>query len=249
MLTKTGPRSNHLDRSVLKPSTIVEFSPKLPWRSRVFRWLMKIASRLLFRISTTGGKNIPKGNCIIVANHLSWIDHLLLMTVLPAEPRPYLIGASQSICSPFKTWLVQTFGGVIPVERGAYWIGKDSLKLPIQILECGASLVLFPEGDVSGVEGEMLPLKRGIGHIALQADYPILPIALSGVKELYWRKPIQVVIGKPFRVHADDLNHRAAISAAVDQVETALRTILPSYKEPVVKKKRMLFLNSFSDRV
>ncbi len=146
MMTKIRSKSTHQVESVPQPSANVRFSPKLPWRNLAFRWLVKIVCHLLLSTSITGGKNIPKGNCIIVANHLSWIDHLLLMTVLPAEPRPYLIGASQSICSPFKTWLVQTFGGVIPVERGAYWIGKDSLKLPVQILECGASLVLFLKG-------------------------------------------------------------------------------------------------------
>lgn len=227
----------------------IKFSPHLPWRNRVLRWFVQTAIHLLFDTRVSGRQNLPNGNCIIVANHLSWLDHLLLMTVLPAEPRPFLIGASQSICSPFKDWLVRTFGGVVPVTRGAQWIGKDAYKLPLLILEAGASLVLFPEGDVSKVEGEMLPFKRGIGHYILQANYPILPIALSGLRELYWRKRIQVVIGKPIRVQVEEMNHHAAITAAVDQVDRALRALLPRYEEPVVKRKRMLFLNSLSDRV
>jgi 1-acyl-sn-glycerol-3-phosphate acyltransferase len=225
----------------------VRFSPHLPWRNRAFRWLVRFACHLLFKVKITGGENLPKSNCIVIANHLSWIDHLLLMTVLPAEPRPYLVGASQSISSPFKAWLLRTFGGVIPFERGAHWVGRNTFVKPLQVLASGSSLVLFPEGDVSGEEGRLLPLKRGIGHFALQADHPIVPIALSGVKELYWRKPIQMIIGKPFRVQIEGQNRRAAIDAAVQQVDSALRGLLPHYVEPRVTRKWLRFLTDLSD--
>lgn len=227
----------------------VNFSPHMPWRSRAFRWLLTLARTLLFDVKIEGKENFPAGNCIVVANHLSWIDHLLLMTVLPPEPRPYLVGASQSISSPLKAWLFETLGGVIPFERGANWVGRDTLDRPLQVLNCGASLFLFPEGDVSKEEGQLLPLKRGIGHFAVRADYPILPIALSGVKELYWRKPMCVVIGKPFRVATAQLDRRHAIDAAVNQVDAALRELLPRYQEPANAKKYLRFLTDLSDHM
>lgn len=228
---------------------VMPTGPHMPWQSRLFRLLLTLARNLLFDCKIIGRENIPSGNCMIVANHLSWIDHLLLMTVLPAEPRPYLIGASSSIASPFKAWLLQTLGGVIPYERGARWVGRDTLARPLEVLRSGASLVLFPEGNVSGKEGELLPLLRGIGHFALQAPYPVLPIALSGVKELYWRKRMQVIIGKPFCVEARGLSHREAIDAAVAQVDSALRGILPPFQEPVVTRKPLHFLTDLSDHL
>ncbi len=225
------------------------FSSRMPWRNRAFRWLLTLARTVLFDVTIEGKENIPAENCIVVANHLSWIDHLLLMTVLPPEPRPYLVGASQSISSPFKRGLLTTLGGVIPFERGANWVGKDTLAKPLEVLRCGGSLVLFPEGDVSREEGRLLPLKRGIGHFALRADHAIMPIALSGVKELYWRKPIRVIIGKPFRVVTSGLGRSAAIDAAVHQVDAALRELLPAYQEPPNAKKRLRFLTDLSDHL
>jgi 1-acyl-sn-glycerol-3-phosphate acyltransferase len=224
-------------------------SPHMPWRNRAFRVFLILNRWLLFDVRIEGRQNIPKGNCIVVANHLSWIDHLLVMTVLPIEPRPYLVGASQSISSPFKAWLLNTLGGVIPFERGADYVGKDTLARPLQVLECGASLVLFPEGDVSKEEGKLLPLRSGIGHFAMRADYPIVPIALSGVRELYWRKPIRVIIGKPFRVRVEEKNRRAAIDSAVRQVDTVLRDLVPDYVEPPVKVKHLHFLTDLSDHL
>ncbi len=95
----------------------------------------------------------------------------------------------------------------------------------------------------------MLPLKRGVGHFALRADYYILPISLSGVKELYWRKPIRVIIGKPFRVVTSGEARHAAIDAAVHQVASALRELLPAYQEPPIGNKRLRFLTDLSDHL
>jgi 1-acyl-sn-glycerol-3-phosphate acyltransferase len=228
-----------------------EYTSRLPPRSRVLRGLFALAWRVLFRVRVTGKENLPAHNCIIVANHLSWIDHLLLWSLLPPEPRLYLVGASQSISSPFKAWLLRTFGGVIAFERGAQWVGKDTLRKPLQALQNGASLLLFPEGDTGPKEGELMPLTRGIGHFVLLAPEgcPILPIALSGVQELYWGKPMTVIIGKPFYIKSQGLDRRAAIEGAVNQVAAALRSLIPPYQEPIVAKKRLLFLTHLADNL
>ncbi len=96
--------------------TGVVLSAHMPRRNRVFRWLLTLARTILFDVTIEGKEHIPTGNCMIVANHLSWIDHLLPRPVLPAEPRPYLVGASQSIASPFKRWMLTALRGVTPFE-------------------------------------------------------------------------------------------------------------------------------------
>lgn len=238
-------------RSTSRPHSGEEYTSRLPIRSRFLRGLFGLAGRVLFRVRVVGKENLTAHNCIVVANHLSWIDHLLLWSLLPPEPRLYLVGASQSISSPFKAWLMRTFGGVIAFERGAQWVGKDTLKKPLQALRSGASLLLFPEGNTGPKEGELMPLTRGIGHFVLLAPEgcPILPIALSGIQELYWGKPMTVIIGKPFFIRSEGMERRAAIDAAVDQVATALRSLLPAYKEPMVAKKRLLFLTHLADNL
>jgi 1-acyl-sn-glycerol-3-phosphate acyltransferase len=164
----------------------------------------------LFRVTVNGEENLPSGNYVVVANHLSWIDPFLLMVVLPAEPRLYFIGAQQALNRDWKEWFVRHFDVMIPFERGAVWVGKAVLQKPLGVLRAGAVLGLFPEGALGPQEGELQPLQRGIGHILLQADHPVLPIALSGVQELYQRKPITATIGKPIRISTEGLSHHAA---------------------------------------
>ncbi len=226
----------------------VKFSPRLPIRYRLFRWFLMLAGSVLFRVRIVGRENIPAGNYIVVGNHLSWIDPFVLMIALPAEPRLYFIGASQIANRRWKARLMGNFDGMIPVERGASWVGREILTKPLQVLASGAALGLFPEGNVGPNEGELGPLQHGIGHILLRADYPVLPVALSGVKELYWRKPFTVTIGKPFHVRAEGENRHAAMENATRQVTEALRVIIPPYQEPVVAHKHMLFLTNLLDR-
>jgi 1-acyl-sn-glycerol-3-phosphate acyltransferase len=229
------------------PNTPIKFSPRLPIRYRLFRWFLLLAGRVLFRVRVLGMENIPAGGYIVVGNHLNWIDPFLLMIALPAEPRLYFIGARQIANRRWKAWLIESFDGMIPVERGASWVGKAIFTKPLQVLASGAALGLFPEGNSGHDEGELAPLQHGIGHILLHADYPVLPVALSGVKELYWHKPLTVTIGKPFHVRAEGANRHAAMEKATQQVAEALRAIIPPYQEPVVAQKHMLFLTNLLD--
>jgi len=183
------------------------------------RWFFKFLGWLLFRIRVIGKENIPRGNYIVIGNHLSWIDPFLLVTILPARPRLYFIGARQTVNRKWKERVMQKFDVMIPVERGAQWVGKDIFKKPSAVLRVDAVLGLFPEGALGTREGDLLPLQRGIGHILLNTPCSILPIALSGVQELYFGKALTVTIGKPFQICVDGLDHRRAIDAAVAQVE------------------------------
>jgi 1-acyl-sn-glycerol-3-phosphate acyltransferase len=227
-------------------NTPTKLSPRLPIRYRLFRRFLMVAGGVLFRVRVVGKENIPTGNYIVVGNHLNWIDPFLLMIALPAEPRLYFIGARQIANRRWKTWLMENFDGMIPVERGAGWVGKDIFSKPLQVLTSGAALGLFPEGNVGHNEGQLEPLQKGIGHFLLHAegDYPVLPIALSGVKELYWRKPLTVTIGKPFHAHVEGANQHAAVENSTRQVANALRAVIPPYEEPLVAHKYMRFLTN-----
>jgi len=223
----------------------------ITWRAlawyRVSRWAFRALGLILFRIHVEGRANVPAGNYVVVANHLSWIDPFLLMMYLPAEPRLYFIGAQQAVNMGWKDWLVRHFDMMIPFQRGAAWVGRQVLDRPRQVLRAGAVLGLFPEGRLGPREGEMLPLQRGIGHILLLADYPVVPVAISGVQELYLRKPVKVTIGEPLRIVTTGLGHHAAIDAAVEQVAGALMGILPPYEEPRPRVKLMRFLTRLLD--
>lgn len=211
---------------------------------RLARVCFTLIVRILFRVHIVGSANIPRGNYIVVGNHLSWIDPFLVMIVLPAQPRLYFIGAQQAINRGWKAWLARHVDIMIPFERGATWMGKDLLRKSYAVMQCGALLGIFPEGRLGPREGELLPLQRGVGHLLAHECVTVLPIALSGVQELYLGKALTVTIGKPFNVSLAGLGRHAAIDAALDQVARALRETLPPYDEPPVRVKRMRWLTN-----
>jgi 1-acyl-sn-glycerol-3-phosphate acyltransferase len=222
--------------------TPTRLGPHPPWWYLLFRQFVRIVARVLFRVRVVGAENIPDGNYIVIANHLSWADPFLLLTVLPPAPRLYFIGPLQALNQGWKGWMVRTFDVMIAFERGAAWVGKDMLKTSLLVLQKGAVLGLFPEGHLGPREGELEPLQRGIGHLVLKANCPVLPFALSGVQELYLRKPITVVIGKPFRVAAEGYGRHAEVDAAIARITDELRGLIPPYIEhkPRIKVWRRL---------
>ncbi len=215
---------------------------RLPSRCRALRRFLLGVGRALFDVKVEGRPNIPAGNCVIVANHLSWLDAILLLLYLPSEPRIYILGAAQAVDRPWKKRLMEWLDMMVPAVRGAHWVGKDVFTKPLNILHNGASLALFPEGEVGRREGELLPLQTGIGHLLMHADVPVLPIALSGTRELWWHKRIRVIIGRPFRVTVPRVGKHSAVAAIVAEVSEQLQRLVPGYVEPAAAWKPLRHL-------
>lgn len=121
-------------------------------------------------ISVIGGE--PRAGSVIVANHLSYADALVLPRLAPAAcvakrelARWPLIGeASRRL-------------GVVFVDRGSPISGAVALRRCARLLADGVSVIVFPEGTTTTGE-RLLPFKRGIFGVALRLGVPIVPVAL-----------------------------------------------------------------------
>jgi 1-acyl-sn-glycerol-3-phosphate acyltransferase len=113
------------------------------------------------------------------------------------------------------------------------------------ILARGDSLVLFPEGRLGKTEGKLLwPLQRGTARYALQAGIPIIPIALVGTNNLYWRKKLTVRWGKPLSFPQQQHPGRQDLERVTAALQQALEELLPAdYQEPDELKLFSYFLN------
>ncbi|MBD0267871.1 MAG: 1-acyl-sn-glycerol-3-phosphate acyltransferase [Cyanobacteria bacterium Co-bin8] len=113
------------------------------------------------------------------------------------------------------------------------------------ILKRGDSLLLFPEGRLGSQEGQLhLPLKRGTVIYAIRSGVPIVPVALIGTQNLYFRKTLTVRFGKPLPLGQSKRPKRQEIDAALAQVEQALLALLPAqYQEPAGIKLFQGWLN------
>jgi 1-acyl-sn-glycerol-3-phosphate acyltransferase len=109
----------------------------------------------------------------------------------------------------------------------------------------GDGIILFPEGGLGTLEGQLrLPLKRGTVIYALRAGVPIVPVALIGTKDLYFRKTLTVKFGEPLHFSASHRPKSSEAQAALEALQAALLQLLPqNYQEPNGVKLFRHFLN------
>jgi 1-acyl-sn-glycerol-3-phosphate acyltransferase len=108
----------------------------------------------------------------------------------------------------------------------------------------GESILLFPEGKLGSVEGQVLPLKRGAAIYAIRSGVPIVPIALVGTKDLFFRKELTVRIGEPITFSQSNRPKSQQVQAVINELQAAMQDLLPQdYSEPTGKKLFRNFLN------
>jgi 1-acyl-sn-glycerol-3-phosphate acyltransferase len=159
--------------------------------------LIRVILGLLFRVEVEGRENVPEGGFIAVANHLSWADTLFIMYALPAQPWLYTMANESTVFNKrWKRWLLPRVG-VFPIRRNRGMLDEEAVNRVYRLLEEGRRVLIFPEGAY-GKDGQLRPLKDGIGYFALNSGKPILPISLSGTDRLRPFRRVRVVIGRPF---------------------------------------------------
>jgi 1-acyl-sn-glycerol-3-phosphate acyltransferase len=127
-----------------------------------------------WRLSLEG--RLPgKGPYVVVANHQSMLDILLLSRV-PREMK--WVAKEELFQVPWVGWMLRMTGD-IPVRRGDPESGGEALGRAKAYLARGMSVMMFPEGTRS-TRGTMLPFKSGAFRLAIEAGVPVLPIAVSG---------------------------------------------------------------------
>lgn len=197
---------------------------------RAIRLIAQPVFHLLFRFDVKGGENYPDTACVVICNHLGWMDAMSLLLLLPAEPRIHLLADPTSMMKNRPLWaLVRAVGGIVPLDRAQR--GNTLLFRHVRrCLEKGGVVALFPEGDFGPREGELLPFKKGFAHFAVDAGVPVLPVGLAGMKELWLGKRLSVRIGTPI----------PGTGKTVDEVhrlgELAVAGLVPPYAESKGRK-------------
>ena len=130
-------------------------------------------------------EHIPaKGPAIVVSNHNSHLDTLVLMTLLPwsllKSARP-VAAQDYFFQNTLLKWFALTIMHIIPLERHITDRSHDPLAGCSDALKQGDILILFPEGS-RGEPEQLGTFKTGIAHLAKRhPDIPITPIFLHGL--------------------------------------------------------------------
>jgi 1-acyl-sn-glycerol-3-phosphate acyltransferase len=213
-------------QAALPPADLLPVSPKANLPYRIVRIVAIPLLHFFFRFQVEGLSNVPrKRNYIVIANHLNWLDEFALLMLLPVEPRLHFLANPTILVTRKVQWfLVRSTGGFVPVVQERH--GDPALFRHVDhCLEIGGSVAIFPEGNYGPAEGRLLPFKKGFAHFAIKAGVPVVPVALSGTKDLWFRKRIRVVIGEPMQTAGQDAD---SLTAAAFQRITEL---MPAYVE------------------
>jgi len=164
----------------------------------VIRSLAWLLVHLVCRFRVSGREYVPKmGGLLIVANHLSWFDPLLLGLI--TSRRVWFFVKVEAFSWPVMGWLCKVTGQ-IPVHRGEG--DRAALEHALLYLREGRVLVFFPEGTVERQE-EMIAAHPGIAMLALRSGATLLPVAHTGTRRVLrrgrgWFPRVEMKIGQPY---------------------------------------------------
>ncbi len=128
-----------------------------------------------WRLEVQGRWPEGKGPWVVVANHQSILD-ILMLSRLPREMK--WVAKEELFRIPWAGWMMR-MSGDIPIRRGDPESGGEALATARTYLARGMSVMIFPEGTRSA-KGTLLPFKSGAFRLALDAQVPVLPIAVHG---------------------------------------------------------------------
>lgn len=135
----------------------------------------RICTTCCFDLEVHGLNHFPRqGGVLVVANHQSYLDPILLGVRLP-RPLSY-IAKSELFENRHAARLLRGLNG-FPVRQGAIDIG--AVRETITRLRSGNALAIFPEGARTS-NGEMQSLERGISLIIHRTGVPVIPVAIDG---------------------------------------------------------------------
>jgi 1-acyl-sn-glycerol-3-phosphate acyltransferase len=201
------------DADLLLPGPVRELPrlPGLPLRlvRLVATVVVRCWLRLYHRLTIVGRQHLPKGRCILIANHASHLDTLCLLAALPLGRlhQAFPVAAQDYFCvSAPRSLLAALVVNMVPVERHlAPWQGLNACAHLLQAP--GTVLVLFPEGTRSG-GAEPAEFKAGVALLTAGRDIPVVPCHLAGThtalpKGAWVPRPraVRLTIGAP-RVYA-----------------------------------------------
>ena len=212
---------------------LIMLGPRLEQRRRTARAFARAALRLIgLPLQVQGLAQLPAdGPCLVVANHASYIDSMLLGALLP--PRFAFVAKRELEHAPFVGAALRRLG-IAFVERFDAARSVEDTQSMLARVRAGESFVVFPEGTFRRAPG-LLPFKLGAFVTAADAGVPLVPAVLHGTRSLLragaWlpeRGPVELQLLAPVR--PDGAGWDAAL-AARDAVRAALAAQL---REPLL---------------
>jgi glycerol-3-phosphate dehydrogenase (NAD(P)+) len=151
-----------------------------PWLYALARILLVAAVRVYGRFCEVGAGHLPAtGPAIIVANHPSDVDPVLLVVSFPRTL--HFVADVVQFRRGFVGPVIQRLSAV-PIHKGDP--DRAALERTLALLAAGEVVVLFAEGDLYRRE-DPATFHPGVGFLAVRSGAPVVPVAISGAERLW----------------------------------------------------------------
>jgi 1-acyl-sn-glycerol-3-phosphate acyltransferase len=158
-------------------------------------WMMRVGRLVLgIDLDVTGLERLDHGTpYVFMANHLSFLDAPLLVTIID---RPVRFVAKRFVFRVPVLGLGMHFAGYVPLDREGAGEGRRRIARAVDLIKArGYSFLIYPEGTRSP-EGKLLPFRRGGFFLALDSGAPIVPVTIAGTYDLMPRGSRRIRKGK-----------------------------------------------------
>ena len=216
---------------------------KDPWPRFNLIWyplsrIVQMLTRDLFHLRVSGLENLPQhGAFILSSNHQSFIDAVLLASVLPkdAMANTFALGTSdifgKGIMSHVARWL-----RVMVLDPDAHLV--PAMRAGAFGLKQGRVLILYPEGERS-IDGSPRIFKKGAAILSIHLQVPIVPIAIEGFYEAWPRgknfqkiTSLQMVFGEPIIPPPESEASEAAYAKLTNELKSRVVEMWEGLRRP-----------------
>ncbi|MEX2283693.1 MAG: lysophospholipid acyltransferase family protein [Gemmatimonadota bacterium] len=178
-------------------------------------------------LHVSGLENIPpEGPCFLIPNHQSYLEPLLIASVVPRMVHP--MAKSGQFAMPVLGRLLSRVYG-FPVRR--HQVDAQAARTALRRLASDAAVMIFPEGERTW-DGRLQPFRIGVLRLILKVGVPVVPVRVDNAYDLWprWERlprpgPLHLTFKPP--LHFPKLERRSERTrAAVDDVRRQLSAAL-----------------------
>ncbi len=196
------------------------------WTSGAGRAALRLVG---IKATVRGTENIPERQCIVVANHASYIDGVILNAFLP--PRFSFVIKGEMGKVPVAGFLLRRIGAQFVERFDSSGSARDARKL-LKVAESGESLAFFPEGTFLAKPG-LERFRAGAFAAAINSKLAVVPMVISGSRALL---PAATILPRHGHLSIDMLDpiepSDPAFDNSKDLAELARQRILTVLQEP-----------------
>jgi len=180
-------------------------------------------------VTVRGAENLRRSPVAVYAsNHTSYMDTPVIFATLPFQFR--ILAKKELWPIAFIGWYLDR-SGQIPIDTVNPHTTLSSLGVGVKALRSGMSLFVFPEGKRTP-DGELQTFLSGAAYLAIRAQVPLVPLALSGVYDLLPIHTRHLYPGELTLTAGEPIDTKGMTPRQTEQLTARLRDAIEALKRP-----------------